>query len=125
MSTAVDAEAALHYLRACLNKYPPYTEPLSDGRPRMVPWERLTEVEKSAQLQAMQELLEWLAAPVESGSGVAGLGLPTCPTCGHEEEEYAHGHDGMEETQECSGCGKSYLCTMFSEVTFTCREIEA
>lgn len=62
MSTAVDAEAALHYLRACLNKNESYRKPLSNGHPRMIPWEQLTAEEKSAQLQAMQELLDWLAA---------------------------------------------------------------
>lgn len=50
-------------------------------------------------------------------------GLPTCPECGHHEEEYAHGHDGHEETYTCSGCGKDYLCAMFTEVTFSSRRI--
>ena len=59
------------------------------------------------------------------GVGRAGLGLPTCPNCGYEEEEWAHGHEGHEERLECSECGEPYCCTMFSEVTFTCRRIDA
>lgn len=60
----------------------------------------------------------------ESASGTAGLGYPTCPKCGWEEQEFAHGHEGMEEEQVCSGCGETYLCAMFSEVTFTCRGMD-
>lgn len=65
-----------------------------------------------------------LTVDSENVTGMAGLGAPTCPRCAWEEQEFAHCHEGMEEAQECSGCGKKYLCTMFSEVTFTCREID-
>jgi len=123
--TKVDAESALHYLRASLNKYPPYTVPLADGRPRMVAWDRLSGEERSAQLQGMQDLLDWLAAQKELGNGVAGLSLPTCPECGHENEDWPIFHPGMEEQESCCGCGKIFLCTMFEQVTFTCRRAEA
>lgn len=69
-----------------------------------------------------------LCAIIEGGDKKSPplTGCPTCPECGHEEEEYAHGHDGHEETVTCSNpkCGKDYLCTMFTEVNFSSRKVE-
>lgn len=62
-SGRVDAETAMHFLRSRLNEQPTYKRLLSNGHRRLVPWERLEKEEQEAQLQAMQDLLDWLSAP--------------------------------------------------------------
>jgi len=56
----VAPEQALHYLRSRLVEQPGYKIGLSNGRPRMTPWENLSTQEQNEQIAAMAELLEWL-----------------------------------------------------------------
>lgn len=68
--------------------------------------------------------IEALEAKLDERSDLTGC--PTCPECGHEEEETwdEHSHEGMFETYTCAGCGKDFQCAQFVEITFENKKIE-